>query len=322
MARSYVLYALLTVPTYINAIPTQQPLVQTPIQTASAESSNLPLVVWHGLGDNYQSDGQRYVDDLLNQTIGPIYTYHIRLSNDPSADRKATFLGDLTHYLEAVCQDLSSNPILSAAPAINALGFSQGGQFMRAYVERCNRPRVANLVTFGSQHNGISEFQKCESTDWVCRSWVGVLKANKWTEFVQRQVVPAQYFRDPEDLENYLENSNFLADVNNERVEKNETYRENLKKLDRFAMYMFEDDTTVIPKESAYFWEVNATSEEITKLRDRELYREDWIGLKYLDEKERLDFRVAEGGHMQFAEGVLEDCFQRYFKGLVGSHVK
>ena len=250
----------------------------------------------------------------MNKTIGDTYVYHIRLDEDSSEDRKATFLGDLTHHLEKVCTDLASHPILSNAPAINALGFSQGGQFMRAYVERCNKPRVANLVTFGSQHNGISEFQKCAYNDWVCKSWVGILKANKWTEFVQRQVVPAQYYRDPEDLDAYLESSNFLADVNNERKTKNETYKENMKKLDRFAMYVFSDDTTVIPKESAYFYEYNTTSGEITKLRDRDLYVEDWIGLKYLDEKKRLEFRVAEGEHMQFAEGVLTDCFQRYFK--------
>lgn len=131
---------------------------------------------------------------------------------------------------------------------------------------------------------------------------------------MQSRLVPAQYFRDPEDLEPYLESSNFLADVNNEREVKNLTYKENMKKLDRFAMYMFSNDTTVVPPQSAYFQEYNATSEEVTKLKDRDLYKEDWIGLKWLDERGRLEFKIAEGGHMQFAEGVLEDCFERYFK--------
>lgn len=131
---------------------------------------------------------------------------------------------------------------------------------------------------------------------------------------MQSRLVPAQYFRDPEDLEPYLESSNFLADVNNEREVKNLTYKENMKKLDRFAMYMFSNDTTVVPPQSAYFQEYNATSEEVTKLKDRDLYKEDWIGLKWLDERGRLEFKIAEGGHMQFAERVLEDCFERYFK--------
>ncbi len=262
---------------------------------------------------SYKADGLRSIATLANATNPGTYTYFIRLDDSPSSDRTATFLGNLTEQVSKVCADISSHPILSKVPAINALGFSQGGQFMRAYVERCNAPRVANLVTFGSQHNGISEFQKCGDSDWLCRGWDGYLKSNTWTEFVQSKLVPAQYFRDPKDLDNYLENSNFLADVNNERATKNATYKANMKKLDKFAMYMFKEDTKVVPKESAYFSEVNTTSGEVTRLRKRKMYVEDWIGLRWLDEEKRLEFREVEGGHMQLTEEVLVDAFERYF---------
>jgi palmitoyl-protein thioesterase len=33
-------------------------------------------------------------------------------------------------------------------------------------------------------------------------------------------------------------------------------------------------------------------------LRERDLYKEDWIGLKALDEKKGLVFLEAEGGHV------------------------
>ena len=220
----------------------------------------------------------------------------------------------MTLQVQKVCDDLASHPILSKAPAVNALGFSQGGQFLRAYVERCNNPRVENLVTFGSQHNGISEFQECAANDWLCQTWRGVLKGNAWGSFSQSRLVPAQYYRDPEDLENYFEYSNFLADINNERKVKNDTYKENMKKLGRFAMFMFAEDTTVVPKESAFFSEVNTTSEEVTKLQERDIYREDWIGLRFLDEERKLDFRIAEGGHMQLSDDILIDSFNQYFK--------
>ena len=263
---------------------------------------------------SYKAEGLQSIGELLNNTIGNTTTYFIRLDDDPSADRTATFLGNLTLQLQKVCDDLSSHPILSSAPAVNALGFSQGGQFLRAYVERCNTPRVENLVTFGSQHNGISEFQECGAADWLCRTWRGVLKGNAWGAFSQGRLVPAQYYRDPEDLENYFEYSNFLADINNEREAKNETYKENMKKLGRFAMYMFAEDKTVVPKESAFFAEVNTTSEEVTSLQERDIYREDWIGLRFLDEEKRLDFRIADGGHMQLSDEILTDTFHRYFK--------
>ena len=131
---------------------------------------------------------------------------------------------------------------------------------------------------------------------------------------MQGKLIPAQYYRDPEDLESYLESSNFLADINNERQEKNETYKTNMLKLDNFAMYMFEDDTTVIPKESAWFDDYNQTDDEVVKLRDREIYKEDWLGLRALNESGRLHALTTPGGHMQLSEEVLEEAFRKWFR--------
>ena len=263
---------------------------------------------------SYQADGLRALESVINETIGPTYTYFIRIDEDASADRQAGFLGNLTTQVEKVCADLASHPVLSKAPAVNALGFSQGGQFLRAYVERCNNPEVSNLVTFGAQHNGISEFQNCASDDWLCRTWTGYLKSNTWGSFVQSRLVPAQYFRDPEDLESYLDYSNFLADVNNEREVKNSTYKENMEKLESFAMYVFANDTIVVPKESGWFAEVNTTSTEVTKLQDRTIYKEDWLGLKTLDKDGKLHFKTIVGGHMEFGEDLIKEVAKEYFK--------
>lgn len=239
--------------------------------------------------------------------------YTIRLADDANGDRSATFLGNVTEQVARVCADLASHPILSTAPAIDALGFSQGGQFLRAYVQRCNNPPVRSLVTFGAQHNGIVDFRSCGTTDWVCRGAMALLRGNTWSDFVQARLVPAQYYRnpDPEQYQKYLEHSNFLADVNNERVLKNQTYVENLKKLENFVMYMFENDTVAIPKESAWFEEVNGT--EVTPLRARKMYREDWIGLRELDRKGGLKFKIAPGEHMELDDKVLREAFKEYF---------
>ncbi|KAI4226111.1 MAG: hypothetical protein L6R36_003411 [Xanthoria steineri] len=305
------------------ALLPQSPLVPSPNQqfTSPQSSAPLPLVVWHGLGDNYKADGLRSVGEIANAANPGTYTYFIRLDDDPSSDRTATFLGNVTEQVFKVCSDLAAHPILSKASAINALGFSQGGQFLRAYVERCNRPPVHTLVTFGSQHNGISEFQNCGENDWVCQSWDCYLKRNTWSHFVQSRLVPAQYYRDPEDLPGYLENSNFLADINNERSVK-VTYKENLKKLSKFVMYMFSEDVTVVPKESAWFAEYNRTSEEITWLKERRIYKEDWLGLQWMDKRKRLEFKIAEGKHMQLREELLSDAFKRYFGGCASSDEK
>lgn len=290
-------------------------IVATPI---SSSAQPLPLIIWHGLGDNYAADGLHTVGDLANTTNPGTFVYYIRLDESPDSDKTATFFGNLTEQIAQVCVDLAAHPILSTAPGVNALGFSQGGQFLRGFVERCNVPPVKNLVTFGSQHNGIAKYQLCGPSDWLCRTYIGLLKANTWGSWVQSHLVPAQYFRATNDstgepTEEYLEKSNFLADINNEREDKNGTYKENIASLDKFVMYMFEEDMTVIPKESGWFAQTNASSGEVTELRDRKIYKEDWIGLKALDEKGGLEFKTTEGGHMQLDDEVLTNVFKTYF---------
>lgn len=285
----------------------------TILSTAIADPTQLPLIIWHGLGDDFARDGLKEVASLASQTNPGTYVHVIRLADTGSADMEATFFGNVTEQISQVCEQLSSDPVLSTAPSVNALGFSQGGQFLRGYIERCNSPPVRNLVTFGSQHNGISEFPACKPMDFVCRGGEALLNAGKWSALVQGRLVPAQYFRDPEDLDDYFEYSNFLADVNNERETKNETYSRNMRALNRFAMFMFEDDHLVVPKQSAWFAEVNETSGKVTPLDERRIYTEDWLGLKELGEKGKLDFLTAPGEHMQISHGLLEKTFKEYF---------
>ncbi|RDW67329.1 palmitoyl-protein thioesterase family protein [Aspergillus mulundensis] len=297
--------------TYVSLVAL--PFLSAALPTSSSELTPLPLVIWHGLGDDYTRAGLKEVASLAESINPGTYVHIIHIGDSASSDRQATFLGNVSDQVSTVCAQLAAEPILSTAPAINALGFSQGGQFLRAYVERCNKPPIRNLVTFGSQHNGIFEFQACSWGDFVCRGAEALLRLGRWSNLVQSRFVPAQYFRDPVELDEYLENSNFLADVNNERVLKNVTYKKNLSSLNRFAMFMFEDDTIVHPKESSWFAEVNTTTGEVTPLRERDIYKEDWLGLRELDEKGALEFGMLSGEHMQLADEDLKKVFTEYF---------
>ncbi|KAJ5588077.1 hypothetical protein N7537_010755 [Penicillium hordei] len=307
--RSITLLATLATNALSIAVPWQS-------ATDAVSGIQLPLVIWHGLGDDFEREGLAEVAKLAESTNPGTYVHLIRLANDGSGDRSATFLGNVTEQIALVCEQLAADPILSTAPAINALGFSQGGQFLRGYIERCNSPPVHNLVTFGSQHNGISAFESCAWDNWFCKGAEQLLRSGRWTSFAQSRVVPAQYFRDPEELESYLEHSNFLADINNERAVKNEKYKKNLASLNRFAMFMFEEDTVAVPKESALFSEVNVTSGEVTPLHERPIYKEDWLGLKQLDEQGKLDFNTAPGQHMHLSQKTLSKAFSQYFAPL------
>ncbi|KAI9745796.1 MAG: hypothetical protein M1818_000477 [Claussenomyces sp. TS43310] len=275
----------------------------------------LPVVIWHGLGDSHLGDGIIRTGEIANEIHPGTYVYNIHIDDSSSADSRSTFFGNLTLQIEKVCADIAADPILSTAPAMDAIGYSQGGQFLRGYIERCNKPPIRSLVTFGSQHNGISEFQKCKGpTDFLCLAAGALLKGSTWSSIVQSRLVPAQYYRNPADLESYLLYSNFLADINNERILKNTTYKENIMKLEHFVMYQFEEDTTVVPKETGWFAEVNGT--EVTPLQERAIYTEDWLGLKALDRKGALKFEMAKGAHMTIPDSLLVDVYKKYFGPL------
>ncbi|KAJ5116160.1 hypothetical protein N7456_000508 [Penicillium angulare] len=280
---------------------------------STTDTTQLPLVIWHGLGDDFERDGLNNVANLAEKINPNTHVHIIHLSDTGSGDRQATFFGNVSDQLDSVCAQLSTDPILQSAPAINALGFSQGGQFLRGYIERCNNPPVHNLITFGSQHNGISEFQQCEIGDWFCSAAESILRSGTWVDFVQSHVVPAQYFRDMNELEPYLEHSNFLADINNERAVKNGAYKRRLESLNLFVMYMFGNDSVAVPKETAHFADVNSTDGAVTGLKDRRIYKEDWIGLRSLDERDRLDFRTVPGQHMEISREELEGAFREFF---------
>lgn len=51
-----------------------------------------------------------------------------------------------------MCQQLKDVDELHGG--FDAIGYSQGGIFLRSYIEKCNDPPVKRLITFGSPHNG------------------------------------------------------------------------------------------------------------------------------------------------------------------------
>lgn len=75
-------------------------------------------------------------------------------------------------------------------------------------------------------------------------------------------------------------------------------YKANLASLQRLVLFQFENDVTVVPKESAHFGFFDG--DRVVPLHQSALYLDDRLGLKQLDEGGRLVFEHAPGFHMQF----------------------
>ena len=131
-----------------------------------------------------------------------------------------------------------------------------GGQFLRAYVELYNAPPVNNLITFGSQHMGVSDLPLCSRWDFFCQLARRAARGGVYTNWAQENLVQAQYYRDPNNLQTYLEANTFLAPINNEVPEsgaRNATFARNLATLNNLVLVLFSEDKTVVPKESSWF---------------------------------------------------------------------
>jgi len=281
-----------------------------------------PVVIWHGMGDsccNPQSIGGfvEALQELLPDTL--IYSLNVSDSDNELIERKNSYFGNVNDHVDYVCSrliDFDLYPELK--DGFNAIGFSQGGQFLRAYVERCNDPPVHNLITYGAQHNGISSIPGCNDDDSeFCAKMKFLISTNVYSSFVQNNVVQAQYFKSVENYEEYLEKSNFLADINNEREIKNSLYKNNMISLNKFVMIKFEDDDMVIPPTSAWFGWID-DFDELIPFNKTDAYKEDWLGLQTMEKQNKLDFLTAPGSHMQVdLDYFIENVFHPYLDEII-----
>ncbi|KAL4073847.1 Alpha/Beta hydrolase protein [Scleroderma citrinum] len=305
---------------------------------AAAANDVRPLVMWHGMGDNYASPGILRFESEVKHIHPGIFVHSVYIDRDAKEDQRAGYYGNVNAQIALVAEQLASIPELRRG--FDAVGFSQGGQFLRGYVERYNDPPVFNLVTFGSQHMGVSDIPECRTFDFLCEVARRAAKAGAYTEWVQEHIVQAQYFRDPAQLGIYMSVGGFLADINNEvplPSSKNETYADKLASLESLVLVLFEQDTTVVPKESAWFgseapmeeyeipsldvhdrpsdrlldqqpvnndWRTRHTA--IIPMQLQPLYVDDYIGLRSLDERGAISLVTCPGGHMNLT-GCWED---------------
>ncbi|KAE8190385.1 hypothetical protein A4X06_0g6961 [Tilletia controversa] len=317
--------------TLFSLPPSSLPL---PLHNAP-EKAYHPVVLWHGLGDSAYSEPMHQVQGLLEELFPGIYVHLVHLADDLGSDQRAGLFGEVNEQVEKVCEQLAGIPELE--DGFDAIGFSQGGQFLRAYVQRCNAPPVRNLVTFGSQHMGVADLPACKPLDLLCRLAESAMRAGVYTNYAQKHIVAAQYVRNPLNkaaFHDYLTKNAFLADINNERrIDRN--YVKRLGSLEKFVMIMFSQDLTVSPKESSLFASyadpnttttyglasrihprglilADAPLDEIIPLRKSVIYTEDRLGLQKMDKKGSLVFETCEGIHMQIDQECEDKVFGKY----------
>lgn len=269
-------------------------------QLFAVASASTPVVCWHGVNDNARSCSSPL--SVVKESIPDAYTLAVMIGDDLEMDTANSILMKSNDQVSYVCEMIANDPNL--ADGYNALGISQGGLMMRGVAQRCPNPPMKNFITFGSPHQGVFGVPSCEASLGsyeLCELVRRLLSEGAYLPWIQDLVAPAQYWHDPYNQTAFLAGSHYLADINNEREEKNPAYKDALSSLENFVLVKWISDTTIIPKESSQFGFYHLGQDNtIQSLQELPMYMEDWLGLKKMEMEGRLHFREMEGDHMHF----------------------
>lgn len=206
---------------------------------------------------------------------------------------------------EKLCERVKADENLKNGN-FSIVAFSHGGMLARYLIEYCNFPQpIRHLVTFGSPLNGVSAVSNMPRNgifggivDFIVDKLIDF-------GFMDNIIMSADYWRNPHDHADYLANSRFLAEANNE-VNYSDQRKRNWLSLTRALFIKWEQDTHIIPKESAWWAEYDVDM-NLVQRHDTEIYKNDLIGLRTLEERGQTGFVSFPGDHMAFNYTQIND---------------
>ena len=150
-----------------SAAPTPRSVLVFVVATAllglaSAQpAAPVPVVLWHGMGDtccNPLSLGKIQKD--IEAALPGIRVLSLQIGNDAAEDAENGFLMPIRQQIAIACAAIKNASYLS--PGYNAIGFSQGAQFLRAVLQQCDgAPPMLNLISIGGQQRGVYGMPRC-----------------------------------------------------------------------------------------------------------------------------------------------------------------
>ena len=90
-----------------------------------------------------------------------------------------------------------------------------------------------------------------------------------------------------------------------EKTDKNNSYKERFSNLEKVLLIKFAKDTMIIPKETAWF-QFYDENKKVADLTESDFYKEDFIGVKKLNEEKKIEFLTFDGNHLHFTKDEIE----------------
>lgn len=137
-----------------------------------------------------------------------------------------------------------------------------------------------------------------------------------YTNFMQKNVFPANYFRDPhpESRDAYLKYS-MLAKYSNDGDHFNQTYIDNFLSVDKFMWVMSLNDTTVIPRQKEHWEEIDPYDfHKILPMNETGWFKTDSFGLRSAYDLGKFKFTHHNGAHVEIPPSQLQSYIIEMFE--------
>ena len=269
----------------------------------AASVSAIPTAIFHGLGDACIYPGMHHFTKEIANGTGD-YAKCVEVGNGTITSFKDNFMDQATK----ACDNLLSIDEFATADEINVMGLSQGALLARYIVESCPiQGKVRNWASIGGPNMGVSDIPHCFEGS-LCAVVNDVAREFVYMDFIQNMIGPAGYFRDPWHNSQYLAGSVFLPHLNNEEdaADLQADRKARFSALNGALLMMFTEDTMVYPKESEWFQQLAADG-SVQPLEESDFYKNDYIGLKALNEAGKVQFNSVVGDHLQFSQSDIDN---------------
>jgi len=279
-----------------------------------------PVVLMHGLlaDSGVMDDAKSWIE----QDFPGIYVKNMDIGDG----RLDSMFMQMNKQVENFAFQVQTDPKLKYG--FNLIGHSQGGLIARAYIERYNNPKVHNFISWAGPHGG--QYGVPEVNTWCSDStcpWLAdlmsLISEGAWTEtWMQDNFSFSTYWKDPFEYGEYLNVSSFLADINNEKPQKNSTYKQNIMSLNTILLVYSTAEDTVIPSTSPTFafYKIGQDT-EVIPLQNTDQYIQDWLGLQTLDKNKKLLIQSVPCGHHDIPHALCKPYYVNYTQPLLNNTI-
>ncbi|KAJ8920980.1 hypothetical protein NQ315_015775 [Exocentrus adspersus] len=175
---------------------------------------------------------------------------------------------------------------------VNFLGYSQGALLARTILQANPDHNVHRFISLSGPQAGQY------GTQFLHLYFPGLALRTAFELFYSRvgqHTSVGNYWKDPYHQSLYLNYSQYLPYVNNE-IESNRSteFKTALTKLNKLVLIGGPDDNVITPWQSSQFGFYNENG-TVVNFIDRDIYKEDRIGLRTLDEKGKLVMVTVPG---------------------------